>query len=126
MSPISKRADAGELRTLVYFKRIERTTDDEGFPKEKEVNVFGQDSDGRDLPAHVKWVNVHGYDVFTAVQLKLKEPATITMRYFPEISADMVVYKGTDPRPYEIISINNVEDRSRWLEIKVHRKVAAR
>lgn len=28
--------------------------------------------------------------------------------------------------PYEIISIDNVEERNQWLEIKVKRKVQAR
>lgn len=123
---ISKRAHSGELHTLVFFKQVVRGTDDDGFPAERESNVLGQDENGIDIPFHVKWVNVHGYDVFTSIQMKLTEPATITMRYFCEISPDMVVYKGADPKPYEIISINNVLDQGRWLEIKVQRKVAAR
>lgn len=118
---MSKSANAGELRTPVFFMTIERGTDDEGFPKELEVNVFG---DG--VPARVKWVNAHGTDVFTAMQLKLREPATITMRYSPKIRADLIVYKGSDPKPYEIISIDDVEERHRWMEIRVQRKVAAR
>lgn len=48
------------------------------------------------------------------------------MRYSPLIDPAMLVYKGKDPRPYEIISLNNVEDRGKWLEIKVQRKGAAR
>lgn len=123
---ISKRAEAGDLRTLLFFKVIDRTTDDEGFPEETEVNVFGQDANGNDIPAHAKWVNAHGYDVFTSIRMNLNEPATITMRYSQKISTDMVVYKGSDPKPYEIISIDNVEERCKWLEIKVQRKVAAR
>ena len=118
---MSKYANAGELRTPVRFKRVVTESDSDGFPQTEEENVFGGDGSIR-----VKWVNAHGTDAFTAMQLKLREPATITMRYSPKISADMVVYKGSDPKPYEIISIDNVEERNRWLEIKVQRKVAAR
>ena len=39
---MSKSANPGELRTKVYFMRHERTVDDEGFPSDQEVNVFGK------------------------------------------------------------------------------------
>lgn len=123
---MSKSANAGELRTPVYFKRIERTTDSDAIPQEHEVNVFGQDEAGNDIPVRVKWVNAHGTEAFTAMQLKLREPATLTMRYSPRINAGLLVYKRSDKEPYEIISIDNVEERNKWLEIKVQRKVAAR
>ena len=123
---MSKFANPGELRTKVYFKSVEHSTDNEAFDEESEVNVFGKDNNGNDIPARVKWDNAHGTEVFNAMQLKLREPATITMRYSPKINADLIVYKGDDKKPYEIISIDNVEERCRWLEIKVQRKVAAR
>ena len=118
---MSKYANAGELRTAVYFKRIERETDGEGFPVEREVNVFGEDK-------YVlgKWVNAHGSEAFTAMQLELREPATLTVRYSPLIKETLLVYKGNDSAPYEVISVDNVEERNAWLEIKVQRKVAAR
>lgn len=118
---MSKSANAGELRTPAYFKKIVRETDSEGFPQETEENIFG---DGVTVP--VKWVNAHGSEAFTAMQLELREPATITMRYSPLIDKTQIVYKISDAAPYEIISIDNVEERGKWLEIKVQRKEAAR
>ena len=118
---MSKNANAGELRTAVYFKRIKRDTDDEGFPVEQEVNVFGE---GKHVL--VKWVNAHGSEVFTAMQLELRDPATLTVRYSPLINETLLVYKGNDPAPYEVVSIDNVEERNAWLEVKVQRRVAAR
>ena len=122
---MAKRARAGELRTLVYFRRVARKSDGEGYAHEREECVF-TDSGGREQGIHCKWVNAHGTEVFSAMQLQIREPATLTMRYSPLISADMLVYKGMDLRPYEIISVNNVEDRGKWLEIKVQRRGAAR
>lgn len=126
VTPISKRANGRELQAAVYFKSVKRTTDNEGFPVEKEVNLLGQDETGRDIPARVKWVNAHGTEVFAAMQLKLREPATITMRYHPGVHVGLLVYREGDKKPFEIISIDNVEERGRWLEIKVQRKVTAR
>lgn len=74
-----------------------------------------------------KWVNAHGYEVFQTMQLEIREPATITTRYSPKLlDPKLVVYKASDPMPYEIISIDNVEEQNEWLEIKVQRKSGAR
>lgn len=110
----------------MYFKEIIREVDAEGFPFEVELNLLGQDEQGRDRPVWVKWVNAHGREVFTNIQLRLTEPATLTMRYRPDIRADMVVYRRGDPNPFEIVGINDVLERHRWLEVTVQRKVAAR
>lgn len=118
---MSKSANAGELRTPARFMRVDRESDDDAYSQEKEVNVFGE---GKSI--RVKWVNAHGSDSFIALQMKLREPATITCRYSPKITVDLVVYRGNDPKPFEIISIDNVEERNQWLEIKVQRKVKAR
>lgn len=122
---MARKAAAGELRTLVYFRRILKGSDNKGYAQQREEYVF-VDSCGEERPVHCKWVNAHGTEVFTAMQLQIREPATLTMRYSPLIEPSMLVYKGKDPRPYEIISVNNVEDRGKWLEIKVQRKGAAR
>ena len=119
---MSKSANPGELRTPVYFKRISRDRDDEGYPVEEEINVFG-----KGVPCMCKWVNAHGTEVFQSMQLEIREPATITTRYSARLADPaLIIYKGSDPHPYEVISIDNVEDRSVWLEIKVQRRAGAR
>ena len=121
VSRMSKYANPGELRTNVYFFRTERITDAENVPIERDVNVFG---DG--VAVRCKWVNTHGTETFTAMQLQLREPATITCRFSPLINSRLIVYKESDPEPYEVISVDDVENRHKWLEIKVQRKEAAR
>ena len=118
---MSKYANPGELRTPVYFKHIKRMTDTEGYPHEIPVNVFGENE-----AILTKWVNAHGTEAFTALQLSLQEPATITCRYSPLITETCLVYRKGDDKPFEIISIDNVEERNFWMEIKVKRKVPAR
>lgn len=107
---MAKYANAGELRTPIKFIRIDRSKDADGYSVEVEVEV---------LKTKCKWVNVHGTEVFTAMQQQLREPATITMRYSPLINPKLIVYKGAEP--YEVISIDDIENRHRWLEIKVQR-----
>ncbi len=124
---MSKSANPGELRTPVYFKLPSRTKDGEGYFTDAEENVFGQDEKGKDIPCMCKWVNAHGTEVFQGMQLQIREPATITTRYTKLLLDDrLLIYKGDDPRPYEAISHDNVEERNKWLEIKVQRKSGAR
>lgn len=115
---MAKYANAGELRTPIKFIRIDRTNDSDGYPTETEVDVFGQ-------PVMCAWVNVHGNEVFTAMQMQLREPATLTTRYSPLINQKLLIYKGSDPDPYEVISIDDIGERHVWLEIKVQRATEA-
>lgn len=123
---MAKSVNPGELRTAVFFKRIQRVIDPEGYYSEEEINVRGQDAEGNDIPFRCYWNNAHGSEVFEGMQLQLRNPATLTMRYTPLVDITQVVYKRGDPDPYEIISVNDVEDRHRWLEVRVQRKVVAR
>lgn len=118
---MSKKANAGELKTSIYFFRIERGTNSNGYSEEKEVNIFGDS-----VPVKCKWVNLHGSEVFEAMQLEIKDPATITMRYSPKINETLSVYRSGDDKLFEIISIDNVQNQNKWLEIRVQRKVNAR
>lgn len=121
---MAKQAQAGDLRTRIYIRRTVKGTDAEGSAYEREESVFGLETPERVW--HCKWVNAYGAEAFTAMQLQVKEPATLTMRYSPRVRPDCLIYRLGDPAPYEIISVNDVEDRHKWLEVKVHRRGAAR
>ena len=56
----------------------------------------------------------------------MTEPATLTLRYTPKITTTCLIYRGSDPEPYEVISVNDVDNRHTWLEVKVQRKGAAK
>ena len=87
---MAKYVNAGELRTPIKFTRIDRGKDADGYPTEVEVDV---------IKTKCKWVNVHGTEVFTAMQQQLREPATITMRYSPLINQKLITFtKVKTPR----------------------------
>lgn len=124
---MAKQASAGELRTRIYIRSVSKSADEDGVSsEEEEESAIGYDAQGREIMYHCKWVNAHGTEVFNAMQLQLRELATLTMRYSPKIKPDQLIYRVGDPVPYEIVSINDVEDRHRWLEVKVGRRRAAR
>lgn len=124
---MAKSANIGELRTRIYIRSISKMTDADGVSSgTEERNSIGYDAQGKEIMYHCKWVNAYGSEVFAAMQMQVQEPATLTMRYSPKIQPDHLIYKVGDPRPYEIISVNDVEDRHRWLEVKVCRRRPAR
>lgn len=118
---MAKRANAGALRTPIIIEKHTETQDADGFPVQAWVNVFGM---GKFLK--VKWTNAHGTEVYEAMGLDLKEPATLTARYSPLINVQCRIKKVGDTEPFEIISLDDVENRHEWLEIKVQRMVSAR
>ena len=123
---MAKSARPGEMRTRIRVMDYPRgddgqpALDADGYPIRDRVNVFG---DG--AVYHCKWVNAHGSEVYTAQQAGVTEPATLTMRYTAKITTTAEIYRESDPAPYEVISLNDVEDRHTWLEVKVKRKGAS-
>ena len=121
------RTSAGEMRTRIQVFDLPRDAagspelDQDGYPAKTPVNVLGA---GRYF--HCKWVNAHGSEIYEAKQAGLTEPATLTMRYTNRITTTCLIYREKDPDPYEVLSLNDVEDRHVWLEIRVQRKAAAK
>jgi len=115
--------DAGALRTkiTVFVQPSEPMRDTDGYLIKGLINVFGENK-----YRHCKWVNAHGNEVYEAKRAGVAEPATLTMRYTPKITPACQIFRMGDDNPYEVISINDVENRHAWLEIKVQRKVAAK
>ncbi|MBQ8129995.1 MAG: hypothetical protein IJ175_07080 [Clostridia bacterium] len=122
---MAKQANAGELSTRVRFIRETKTINENGFPVHEPRDVFGK-------PVYCRWVWAHGSEVFEHMELKLGQVATLTMYASPLVTVDCRVQLvderalvGTDLGLFEIVSIDSVENRGRFMEIKVKRKVKA-
>lgn len=124
---MAKSARAGELRTRIMVFDLPRDEggevlkDADGYEVTEPVNVFGSGA-----TRQCRWVNAWGSEVYAARQAGVTEPATLTLRYTPKLTTTCLIFRGKDPRPYEVISVNDVEDRHTWLEVKVQRKAAVR
>lgn len=115
---MAKSVLAGEMRTKITVKALVEGVNENGYPTKSWEDVFSG-------LVWCKWVNSHGTEVFETMRLDLKEAATVTMRYSPLVNERCRIWRENDPEPYEVISIDNVEDRRRFLEIKVKRVVTA-
>ena len=106
-------ANIGEMRTKIRFYELKKGRDTGGFPTEVLTDIFN-------APCWCKWVNTHGSELSEDMRQELRETATLTMHYSSKINIEQVIVK--DNIRYEIISLNNVEEKDTWLEIKVKRR----
>lgn len=113
---MTKAANPGAMRTLISIYAPPDGKDVDGYRAGSETPIC-QD-------VYCKWVNKHGTDVLAMRQLGLQEAATVTMRYRADVQPDCIIKKHGDPsRPFDVVGVDNVDDRGAWMEITVARKV---
>lgn len=123
MITISKRATVAEMRTRIRILAPTDNPDTAGYPNPGYANIYPDDRVIR-----CKWVSAYGAEAVQAQSLGLQDPATLTLRYDPRITAECIIVKGDEKKAprYEIVSPpNNVGDSNRWMEIRVKRRVSA-
>lgn len=113
-----KSVNAGDLRTRVAVEGVTKTPDGAGNHIETWTNVFGAG-----VTVGCKWVNAHGVEADENNRLKLDEKATLFMRHSPLITETCRIKKGAGI--WEVESLDNINERGSWLEIKVKRSVRA-
>ena len=122
---MARQAGAGALRTRIQVFDLPRDSsgeverDPDGYEATQPVNVFGAGK-----TRSCQWVSAWGSEIYQARQAGVTEPATLTLRYTPKITTTCTIYRGRDPAPYEVISVNDIDNRHVWLEVKVQRKAA--
>ena len=78
-------------------------------------------------PVYCQWVNAHGREVYEARQAQVTEPATLTLPYSADITIDTLVERvGASGSKYEIIGLDDVDNRHAVRELKVIRREGAR
>ena len=117
---MASRIDIGMMRTKVHFYEPRPSRSSTGQPIENPVDVFGG-------AVWCKWVTQHGSEVFEDMRTEAVDQATITMHYSPKVNVKQFVTRknkitGEDER-YEIVSINDVEDKNQFLEVYVRRNI---
>ncbi|MEG1891364.1 MAG: head-tail adaptor protein [Clostridia bacterium] len=129
-----KRFNVGELRTQIIIKALEPNMDADGYPTETFTPIYG---DGVSIGC--KWVNVHGREVYEAERLNLREAATLTVRYTSLVNQRCRIWRSDElgalpygasdeaaaAIAYEIVSVDDIQNRHELLEIKVKRVVVA-
>ena len=103
----------GEMRTKITLKSRSVTEDAGGFQTPTLVTI---------AEVWSKWVNVHGTEVWAAQSVNAIQAATVTIRYRAGVDTSIVVVKGT--LEYEVVSVDDIQERHEYLEMKVKRVAA--
>jgi SPP1 family predicted phage head-tail adaptor len=109
----TKITNPGEMRTKITLQS--RTT--------------VQDAGGFSIPGWAtiatvwsRWINAHGREILEAAIAQVDAPATVLIRYRNDVDTACAVLKGS--LRYEIVSIDNIQERNEYLELRVQRMKA--
>lgn len=111
-----KKAELGKLKTPITIKSVTIGTDADGTQTTTEATV---------ITGKCFWKNAFGNEAVENLRLNLVETATITMRYSSLVTVRQLVYRTGDSVAWEIASVDNIEQRNRWMELKLKRTVKA-
>jgi len=103
-----KPTNPGDLRVPVTLQRRSVSSDPGGFQTpgwSKIADVWA------------RWENVHGMEAWAANTTQAEQAATVTIRYRPDVDPTCAVLKGG--RRFEIVSIDDIQERHEYLELKV-------
>lgn len=107
---------AGQLRTKIRIqKQVKIGTG--SFAKTVWIDL-GNAAD-TDPPRYIyaSWINVHGSEAWIANSVQAQLGATVTIRYRPDVIPACRVLLGSTV--YQIVSLDNIQQRGQWLEMKV-------
>lgn len=105
-----KTFNPGELRTAVTICSRTVVTDAGGFQRPSYATAKA---------VYAKWVNAHGAETVQAGTTGAELAATVTIRYYASLDTTHAIKKGSDY--YEILSIDDIQERHEYMELRVKR-----
>jgi len=109
-----KTINPGELRTPVLLAPRTVSTETGGFPKPA-PNTASQ------VSAWAKWTNAHGSEAWTANVQGIEQAATVLIRYLSTLDESWLISRDNGTSWYEIVSMDNIQQRGEYIELKVKR-----
>lgn len=91
----------------------------------KKVTWVDEVLDERLFIVQCEWKNFHGREAVQMGALQIDEGATLILWYHPAITEHHRIIHMVSGKAYEIVSMDNIEDRNRFLELKVKRVATA-
>ena len=106
------QVNAGDLRTLITLQEPTLSSDGGG----AQTAAYADTATNPQVWA--RWVNAHGQEN-TEKALKNVQRATVTIRHRSDIKTTWRLLKDDDA--WQILSIDKVQDKRRWVEMVVER-----
>lgn len=103
-----KVTNPGELNTQISLQTRTVSQDAGGFTTKAWATL---------ATVWAKWENDHGQEAWTNASQGVIDRARVTIRYRTGVNARLAVLKGSTR--YEIVSVDNVRERSEYIEMNV-------
>ena len=103
-----KTINPGEMRTQVTLQNRTLTSQTGGFQAPAWATI---------ATVWSRWNNVHGAEAWQASAIQAVDAATVLIRWRTGIDTSCALLK--DAVRYEIVSVDNIQDRDEYLELKV-------
>jgi SPP1 family predicted phage head-tail adaptor len=109
-----KPINPGEMRTPITFESRTVSIETGGFQVPGWATI---------AEVWARWTNVHGSEVWAAASMQARQPATVLARYREDVDLTCAVSMGGNR--YEILSIDDIQQRGEYMELKVQRMEAS-
>jgi len=107
------KVNAGDMRTSITFQSPTVAADAGGAQVTTYANVATNPT------VKARWINDHGQEAVQSEALRSTQRATVTIRHRVDVLTTWRVLKGTEI--WKILSIDPVQDRNRYVELRVER-----
>ena len=105
-----KVTNPGEMHTRISLQERVTAAGDGGFIQQSWSTIAS---------VWARWTNVHGSEVWAAQSVQAQQPATVLIRYRAGLDTTCAVLMGSER--FEIVSIDDIQERHEYLELKVQR-----
>jgi len=103
-----------DLRTRITFQSPTVTADSGGAQVPSWANISTNPT------VWARWINAHGDELVNNEAVQSTQRATVTIRHRTDLVESWRI-KRDDNTYWQIISIDQVQDRNRWIELVVER-----
>jgi SPP1 family predicted phage head-tail adaptor len=105
-----KVINPGEMRTRISLQQRSVSTETGGFQTPTWTTL---------ATVWARWVNAHGAEALSAASMGAEQAATVLIRWRSGLDTTCAVLKGSER--YEIVSLDNIQERGEFIELKVKR-----
>ncbi len=107
--------NAGDLRTRITFQSPTVTPDAGGAQVPSWANISTNPT------VWARWVNEHGQEAVQSESIQSSQRAVVTVRHRMDLKESWRVTRVGDTTYWQILSIDAVQGRNRWVELVVER-----
>ena len=107
------KVNISDLRTRITFQQPTQTTDAGGAQVTSWANVATTPT------VWARWINEHGQEALQSDTARSAQRATVTIRHRADVNTNWRVLK--DNEPWQILSVDQIQDRNRYVEMVVER-----